>query len=138
MTFSEIKELNAMGFSHDEIMAIINNSPVTNPAPAAPEHDPAPAPVPVPAPAPEAVPAPTPAPVPAPAEPKPVPEANPDNNKVLEQLSALNGNITELVQTIQANAIHGAQNKVPHEMTADEVMAQILNPATNEPIGGKK
>ena len=133
MTFSEIKELNNMGFSHDEIIAIITGSPLAQPAP---EQTPAPVPA---APA-----APTPVPE-APAAPAPVPEQSPvpaapapgqDLTQVLDQLSNLNGNIGQLVQSIQAGNIINSRNTVPQPESVDDVMAQILNPRTNEPIGG--
>lgn len=137
MTFAEIKELNAMGFSHDEIMAIITGSSIaqTSPAPvpaapAADEQKPAeeqaPVPVPVPVPAEEQ------APVPAPAAPAP----GQDLNLVLSQLSGLNTNISQLVQTVQASNIINSRNTVPKTETVDDVMAQILNPADNKPLGG--
>ena len=135
MTFAEIKELNNMGFSHDEILAIITGSPLAQPAPV-PEQTPAPVPA---APA-----APTPVPE-APAAPAPVPEQSPvpaapapgqDLTQVLDQLSNLNGNIGQLVQSIQAGNIINSRNTVPQPESVDDVMAQILNPRTNEPIGG--
>ena len=122
MTFAEIKELNNMGFSHDEILAIITGSPLAQPAP---EQTPAPVPA--------AVPEQTPAPVPAaPAAPAP----GQDLTQVLDQLSNLNGNIGQLVQSIQAGNIINSRNTVPQPESVDDVMAQILNPRTNEPIGG--
>ena len=126
MTFAEIKELKEMGFTHDEIISIMTGSPIIQPEPAA-----VPAPVPAPVPAAPAAPA----PVPEPAAPA-APAAPAQDNPVLQMLSTLNGNIAQLTQTVQANAIAGTQNSVPHTMTADEAMAQILNPRTNEPIGG--
>lgn len=141
MTFTEIKELHAMGFSHDEIMAIITGSTIaqTSPAPvpaapAADEQKPAEeqAPVPVPVPVPAPVPAEEQAPVPAPAAPAP----GQDLNLVLSQLSGLNTNISQLVQTVQASNIINSRNTVPKTETVDDVMAQILNPADNKPLGG--
>ena len=125
MTFAEIKELNNMGFSHDEILAIITGSPLAQPAP---EQTPAPVPAAPAAPAP--VPEQTPAPVPA------APAPGQDLTQVLDQLSNLNGNIGQLVQSIQAGNIIDSRNKVPQPESVDDVMAQILNPRTNEPIGG--
>ncbi len=136
MTFAEIKELNNMGFSHDEIIAIITGSPLAQPAP-----EPAPAPVPAAPAAPEPVPEPAPAPVPAaapaaPAAPAPAPAQGQDLGQVMAQLANLNGNIGQLVQSIQAGNIINSRNTVPQPESVDDVMAQILNPRTNEPIGG--
>ena len=131
MTFAEIKELNNMGFSHDEILAIITGSPLAQPA-----QEQTPAPVPAAPAAPAPVPEQTPAPVPAaPAAPA-APAQGQDLTQVLDQLSNLNGNIGQLVQSIQAGNIIGSRNKVPQPESVDDVMAQILNPRTNEPIGG--
>ena len=96
-----------MGFSHDEIIAIITGSPLAQPAPEQ-----------------------TPAPVPA------APAPGQDLTQVLDQLSNLNGNIGQLVQSIQAGNIINSRNTVPQPESVDDVMAQILNPRTNEPIGG--
>ena len=126
MTFAEIKELNNMGFSHDEILSIITGSPLAQPAP---EPVPAPEPAPVPEPAPAPVPAAAPAAPAAPAQGQ-------DLTQVMAQLADLNGNIGQLVQSIQAGNIINSRNKVPQPETVDDVMAQILNPRTNEPIGG--
>lgn len=130
MTFAEIKELNNMGFSHDEILAIITGSPLAQPAPV-PAAPAAPAPVPeqTPAPVPEQTPTPVPAAPAAPAQGQ-------DLTQVLDQLSNLNGNIGQLVQSIQAGNIINSRNTVPQPESVDDVMAQILNPRTNEPIGG--
>lgn len=135
MTFAEIKELHNMGFSHDEILAIITGSPLAQPAPE-PAAPAAPAPVPEPAPAP--VPAAAPA-APEPAAPAAAPAApaqGQDLTQVMTQLANLNGNIGQLVQSIQAGNIINSRNTVPQPESVDDVMAQILNPRTNEPIGG--
>ena len=137
MTFAEIKELNNMGFTHDEIISIMTGSPLVQPVPAAvPEAVPAAAPAPAPeqTPTPAAAPAAPAAQAPAVAPAAPAPAQ--DNNPILQMLSSLNGNIAQLTQTVQANAIAGTPNSVPHVMTEQEAMAQILNPRTNEPIGG--
>ena len=140
MTFTEIKELHNMGFSHDEILAIITGSPLAQPTP-----EPTPAPVPAAVPAapeePAPVPAPAPAPVPAaaPAAPAAAPAApaqGQDMSQVMAQLANLSGNIGQLVQSIQAGNIINSRNTVPQPESVDDVMAQILNPRTNEPIGG--
>ena len=135
MTFSEIKELNNMGFSHDEIIAIITGSLLAQPAP---EQTPTPVPAapaaPTPVPAAPAAPAPVPEQTPAPVPAAPAPGQ--DLTQVLDQLSNLNGNIVQLVQSIQAGNIINSRNTVPQPESVDDVMAQILNPRTNEPIGG--
>ena len=125
MNINDVNNLLDKGFSHDEIMLIINAS---NPAPA--PVSPEPVPVPEPAPAPVPVPEPAPAPVPAPA-PAPVPVQNAD---IMKGIGELSRNVQELVQQIQLNAIRDSQNKVPEHMTDSEALAQILNPKTNEPI----
>lgn len=129
MTFAEIKELNNMGFSHDEILAIITGSPLAQPAP-----EPVPAPEPAAPAAPAPVPEPEPAPVPAPAPA--VPAQGQDLAQVMAQLANISGNIGQLVQSIQAGNIINSRNTVPQPESVDDVMAQILNPRTNEPIGG--
>lgn len=136
MTFAEIKELNNMGFSHDEIIAIITGSPLAQPAP---EPAPVPAAAPAAPAAPEPAPVPAPVPAAAPAAAPAVPEApaqGQDLTQVMAQLANLNGNIGQLVQSIQAGNIINSRNTVPQPESVDDVMAQILNPRTNEPIGG--
>lgn len=130
MTFAEIKELNNMGFSHDEIIAIITGSPLAQPAP-----EPAPAPVPAAPAAPAPEPEPAPVPAAAPAAPA-APAQGQDLTQVMAQLTNLSGNIGQLVQSIQAGNIINSRNTVPQPESVDDVMAQILNPRTNEPIGG--
>ena len=131
MTFAEIKELNNMGFSHDEIITIMTGNTISQPTPA----EPAPVPAPVPAAPKEPEPAPVPA---APATPAPAaPAQGQDLSQVMAQLSALNGNIGQLVQSVQASNIINSRNSVPQPESVEDVMAQILNPKTNEPIGGK-
>lgn len=123
MNITEVNNLLEKGFSHDEIMLIINSS---NPAPVPPEPvpDPVPAPVPVLEPAPAPAPAPTPAPVQVPVQ----------NADIMKGLGELSMNVQNLVQQMQLNAIRDSQNKVPEQMTDSEALAQILNPKTNEPI----
>ena len=132
MTFAEIKELHEMGFTPEQIMQMTNNFgmtvPIIEPAPAAPA-------------APEPVPAPVPEPVPVPAvvapEPAPAAPAAPaqDSNAVVMQLSQ---DVRNLIQTIQAGNILNSRNTVPKEYTVEMAMAEILNPRTNEPIGGNE
>lgn len=138
MTFAEVKYLTDKGFSHDEIISIMNGSPITTHSTPAPE--PAPAAPAAPA-APEPAPAPVPEPVPVPAAvaPEPVPAAPaapaPDSNAVVLQLSQ---DVRNLIQTIQAGNILNSRNAIPKEYTAEMAMAEILNPRTNEPIGGNE
>ena len=121
MNINDVNNLLEKGFSHDEIMLIINSSN-PDPAPAQPVPEPVPEPAPAPVPVPE--PAPAPAPVPAPVQ----------NQDVMKGLGELTRNVQELLQAIQLNAIRDSQNKVPEQMTDTEALAQILNPKTNEPI----
>ena len=135
MTFAEVKYLTEKGFSHDEIISIMNGSPITAPVP-----EPVPAAPAAPA-APEPAPAPVPEPVPVPAvvAPEPVPAApstaGQDSNAAVMQLSQ---DVRNLIQTIQAGNIINSRNAIPKEYTAEMAMAEILNPRTNEPIGGKE
>lgn len=135
-TFDEIQTLISQGFTHDDIMTLGNNSsPAPVPAPEAPapapepekEPEPVPAKTPEPVPAKEQEPEPVPEPVPVPA---PVPAQNDNTAKILQELS-------KLTQAIQANAIAQSNNKIPHTMTDEEAMAQILNPVTHKPITEK-
>lgn len=125
-TFEQIQQLISQGFTPEFIMSQVPSPVVSGQAP---EPVPAPAPVivpdkvPEPVPAPEPVPEPVPAPAPAPEPPK----ADASNAQVLQA-------IEKLTQAVQANALANAQNKVPHIMTDEEAMAQILNPFTHKPI----
>lgn len=121
MTLEQVENLLSKGFTHDEIMAL------EKPA------EPVPAPVPVPEPAP----APAPVPVPAPA-PVPVPEQKLDNNvNLAQQLGEMSKGITALVQLVQNGNILSSRAPAPEPLTGENALAQILNPFTNEPIGGK-
>ena len=124
MTIAEVNRLLDQGFSHDEIMSFVQAAPVPEPSPA-----PTPEPVPVPEPVPEPKPQPVPAPTPAPA--------NPSGQEWQQQLGELTQGIQSLVQLVQKQNILNSQNQVPHQMTAEEAVAQILNPETKQPIGGK-
>ena len=129
MTFAEVKYLTEKGFSHDEIISIMNGAPITTPAPEPVHAAPAP-PEPAPAPVPEPV------PVPVVVAPEPVPAAPAqDSNAAVTQLSQ---DVRSLIQTIQAANILNSRNTVPKEYTAQMAMAEILNPRTDEPIGGKE
>ena len=125
MTFAEIKELNAMGFSHDEIISIMTGSMLVTPT--------APAPAEVPAEVPAAVPAAVPAETPAAPAPAPAPVQAPEENALVKELA---NKVGQLIQTIQAGNIIDSRNQVPKVESVDDVMAQILNPRTKQPLGG--
>ena len=101
MTYDEILGLLDKGFSPADVMNLINN--------------PAPAPAPQPEPAPEPSPAPAPAPAPQP-EPAPAWAAE------------LNQSIKLMTNAMHANAIMQLQQPAPKQMTAEEVMANIIAP----------
>ena len=126
MTIEEVNRLLDQGFSHDEIMSFVQATPPAEPVP-----EPTPEPTPEPVPVPEPQPQPTPAPVPAPAP------ANPSGQEWQQQMGELTQGIQSLVQLIQKQNILNSQTPVPHQMTAEEAIAQILNPETKQPIGGK-
>ena len=107
MTLEQVENLLSKGFTHDEIMAL------EKPA------EPVPAPVPVPVP-----------------EPKTDPV--PDNNvNLAQQLGEMSKGITALVQLVQNGNILSSRAPAPEPLTGENALAQILNPFTNEPIGGK-
>lgn len=117
MTLEQVENLLSKGFSHDEIMAFEQPAPIPVPEPA-----PVPAPVPVPAPAPV---------------PEPKPEPVPDNTILAQQLGEMSKGITALVQLVQNGNILSSRAPAPEPLTGENALAQILNPFTNEPIGGK-
>ena len=121
MTLAEVNRLLDQGFSHDEIMSFAQATP---PAEIVPEPNPAPTPEPVP----------VPEPVPEP-QPQPVP-TNQGGQEWQQQMGELTQGIQSLVQLIQKQNILNSQSPVPHQMTAEEAIAQILNPETKQPIGG--
>ena len=125
MTAQEIIQLMQGGFTHDEIIALVQT-------PAAPAPDPVPAPAPTPEPTPAPADEPTPAPVPAPA-PTPAPETAPDPDaisKLLQANSELQQQVAHLTSTLQANAI--AQSMIPggapQQPDAAQTLAQIIRP----------
>lgn len=125
MTAQEIIQLMNGGFTHDEIIALVQT-------PAAPAPDPVPAPAPTPEPAPAPADEPAPAPVPAPA-PTPAPEPAPDPDaisKLLQANSELQQQVAHLTSTLQANAI--AQSMIPggnpQQPDAAQTLAQIIRP----------
>lgn len=125
MTAQEILQLMQGGFTHDEIIALTQETPV-------------PAPVPVPGPAPDPEPAPAqvdePAPVPAanPA-PEPAPAAAPEPDQVQQLLKAqaeLQRQVAQLTSTLQANAIATSvlPGGIPKQPDAAEALAEIIRP----------
>ena len=129
MTLEQVENLLSKGFTHDEIMALEK--------PAEPVPAPVPVPEPAPAPAPAPVPVPAPAPVPVPV-PEPKTDPVPDNNvNLAQQLGEMSKGITALVQLVQNGNILSSRAPAPEPLTGENALAQILNPFTNEPIGGK-
>ena len=125
MTAQEILQLLQGGFTHDEIIALTQNSPAP-----APDSVPAPAPAPEPQPAPADEP--TPAPVPAPA-PVSAPEPSPDPDaiaKLLQANSELQQQVAHLTSTLQANAIANSMipGGTPQQPDAAQTLAQIIRP----------
>ena len=129
MNAQEIIQLLNGGFTHDEILALEQNSS-------------APAPVPVPAPAPTPEPSapqvnePTPAPVPAPVPetpPEPTPVPAPSSEQISELLRAnreLQEQVARLTSSLQANAISASMmpGGIPTKPDASQVLGQIIRP----------
>ena len=123
MTAQEILQLMQGGFTHDEIIALTQETPVPAPVPV-----PGPAPDPEPAPAqidePSAVPAANPAPEPAPA-------AAPEPDQIAQLLRAqaeLQRQVAQLTSTLQANAIATSvlPGGIPKQPDAAEALAEII------------
>lgn len=111
MTYDQILNLLNQGFSPADVMAL-QQAPAPAPAPdTAPDPAPAPAPDPAPAPAPQ------PEPAPAWAE-------------------ELNQSIKLMTNAMHANAIMQQQQPAPKTITADEALANIIQPP--KPDKGKK
>lgn len=131
MTAQEIIQLLQGGFTHDEIMALVQTPSAPAPVPV---PDPAPTPEPSPAPADEPTPAPVPAPAPTPA-PEPAPAADqPDMVKLFQGMMAaqteMQKQMATLTGAIQANAIAGSQipGGIPNPPDAASVLAEIIRP----------
>lgn len=110
MNINDVIALSKAGFSSAQIAQMVlaeQQQPAPTPAPA-----PAPAPAPLPAPAP----APTPAPVPA-----------PDNKADFDAIMAAIGG---LKLQMQQAAIQTAQQPAQQQMSADDMIASIINPPT--------
>ena len=139
----QVQKLLGAGFTSDYIMAIL---PAPAAAPAAPAE---PVPVPAePAAAPpvqvrlrEPVPVPV-EPAAAPAAQDPVPAAEPvpaavpaqAGQDVVGEMAKLTQGVNALLQQIQQANILDSRNKVPETATAEDVMAQILDPRNGQPI----
>ena len=125
MTAQEILQLMQGGFTHDEIIALTQETPVPAPVPVpGPASDPEPAPAQVDEPAP--VPAANPAPEPAPA-------AAPEPDQIAQLLKAqaeLQRQVAQLTSTLQANAIANSvlPGGIPHQPDAAEALAEIIRP----------
>ena len=125
MNAQEILELMRGGFTHDEIIALTQGTPVSAPVPVpavAPDPEPAPAPVDEPS----AVPAADPA-------PEPVPAAAPGPDQIAQLLKAqaeLQRQVAQLTSTLQANAIANSvlPGGIPHQPDAAEALAEIIRP----------
>lgn len=125
MTAQEILQLMQGGFTHDEIIALTQETPVPAPVPVsdpAPDPEPAPAPVDEPSPVPAADPAPEPAPTAAP-EPDQV-------QQLLKAQAELQRQVAQLTSTIQANAIATSilPGGIPKQPDAAEALAEIIRP----------
>ena len=125
MNVSDIVALAHAGFTAEQITKLAT---AQNPAPApAPAPAPTPAPAPVPAPAPTPVPAPAPTPVPAPApNPAPAPAPNPEPDAA----TVISKKMDDFMNMIMANNILNSSQ--PKPVTADDVIASIINPTNKE------
>lgn len=131
MTAQEILQLMQGGFTHDEIIALTQETtvPALDTVPAT-----APAPEPQPSPADEPTPVPVPAPAPASApEPSPDP-VQPDMAKLLHELmtaqTEMQKQMATLTGAIQSNAIANSQipGGIPNPPDAASALAEIIRP----------
>ena len=127
MTIEDILNLTRAGFTKAEIMELVKPAPES---PQNPQEQPQPEPQPeTPAPAPEPVqpapesPAPAPA-APAPAAPAPAAPAGPTTQDLMAAIQGL----TAAVQGFNRNQ---AQMPDQHQMTGEDVLAQIIRPPRN-------
>ena len=111
MNVSDIVALAHAGFTVEQITKLAT----------APEPKPNPEPVPNPAPAPAPVNNPNPAPTPA---PNPAPNPEPDAAKVISD------KMDEFMKMVMANNIINSNQ--PKPVTADDVIASIINPTHKE------
>lgn len=140
MTAQEIITLLQEGFTHDEIMALVQTPAAPAPVPvSAPAQDPQPAAQPIDQPAPAPVPAHAPAPQPEPA-PAPAPDPEqPDMMKLFQGMMAaqteMQRQMATLTGAIQANAIASSQipgGGMPNPPDAASVLAEIIRPSRKE------
>lgn len=115
MNVSDIVALAHAGFTAEQITKLAT---APNPEPA-PKPVPEPAPNPAPAPAPVNNPAPSPAPAPA-----PVPTPEPDAATIISN------KMDEFMKMVMANNILNSNQ--PKPVTADDVIARIINPTNKE------
>ena len=144
MTAQEIITLLQGGFTHDEIMALVQTPAAPAPVPvSAPAQDPQPTAQPIDQPAPAPVPAPAPAPQPEPAPaPAPAPVPDPEQPDMLKLFQGMMAAQTEmqrqmatLTGAIQANAIANSQipgGGMPNPPDAAAVLAEIIRPTRKE------
>lgn len=140
MTAQEIITLLQGGFTHDEIMALVQTPAAPSPVPvSAPAQDPQPTAQPIDQPAPAPVPAPAPAPKPE-TIPAPVPDPEqPDMMKLFQGMMAaqteMQRQMATLTGAIQANAIASSQipgGGMPNPPDAASVLAEIIRPSRKE------
>lgn len=129
MTAQEILQLMQGGFTHDEIIALTQETPV--PAP-----DPVPGPAPDPEPAPAHVDEPAQVPAANPA-PEPAQAAAPGPDQIAQLLKAnadLQQQVAHLTSTLQANAISQSMipGGVPQQPDAAQTLAQIIRPTRSK------
>ena len=119
MGVNEVLELLHAGFSHSEIMAMVNQPGIV------PAEAPAEIPAEIPAPAPAAAPAVAPAPAPAPA-----PALSVEGPAVSEKLSEMMNTILSLKETIQLNNVLNSSQAAQNikQATAEDAIAQIIRP----------
>lgn len=121
MTIDDILNLTRAGFTKAEILALVNpapESPQNPPKQAQPEPEPE-----TPPPAPEPVPAEPAAPAPAPAAHAPTP-ADPAGPTTQDLMAAIQG----LTAAMQSANRKMAQMPDQHQMTGEDVLAQIIRP----------
>ena len=120
MTLSDIKDLLAAGFTHDEIMQLNN--------PQNPQDYP------------QEQPDPTPDPTPDPKEQEPEQDNNPDPAPAAapaeDKLNQLTGQIDQLIRTIQASNLQNnfvdSARKADLNQQVDDIMKSIIRPEKEE------
>ena len=118
MTLSDIKDLLAAGFTHDEIMQLNNpQNPQDNPQD---QPDPSPDPTPDPSPDPE----------------EQEHDNNPDPAPAEDKLNQLTGQIDQLIRTIQASNLQNnfvdSARKADLNQQVDDIMKSIIRPEKEE------